>query len=117
MSNPLANIPNEQLTHEFWLKSKEQAVLEGEWVIIENQRLPVLAELTKWAAKGTSHTAAEAEARTTPEYQAFLKKAGDKKQELVLARARVKALDLEIRLRLNKSFTDRAEMKSGELNT
>lgn len=115
--NPLASIKTEELTNEFWIRSKEQAVLEGEWVIIENQRLPVLAELTKWAEKGTSHTAAEAEARTTAEYQAFLKKAGDKKQELVLARARVKALDLEIRLRLNKSFTDRAEFKGGGLQT
>lgn len=115
--NPLSVIPNEQLTFEYWKRSKEQAKLEGEWVIIENQRLPVLAELTKWAAKGTSHTAAESEARTTPEYQAFLKKSGDKKEQLVLARARTKALDLEIRLRLNKSFTDRAEFKGGGLNT
>lgn len=115
--NPLADIPNEQLTYEYWKRAKEQAVIEGEWVIIENQRLPVLAELTRQAKSGTSHAAAEAEARTTRYYQEFLKKSGDKKQELVLARARTKALDLEIRLRLNKSFTDRTEMKSGNLVT
>ena len=114
--NPLAEIPNEQLTHEYWKRSKEQAILEGEWVIIDNQRLPVLAEITKWFT-GKSHAAAETEARTTAEYQAFLKRSGDKKQELVLARARTKALDLEIRLRLNKSFADRTEMKSGNLVT
>ena len=114
--NPISSIPNEQLTHEFWIRSKEQAILEGEWVIIDNQRLPTLAEITKWYA-GKSHAAAETEARTTPEYQSFLKRMGDKKQELVLARARTKALDLEMRLRLNKSYQERSEMKGGGLNT
>jgi hypothetical protein len=38
---------------------------------------------------------------------------GKIKEELVLART--KTLDLEIRLRLNKSYSDRAEFKSGGL--
>jgi hypothetical protein len=114
--NPLANIKNEELTNEFWIRSKEQARLEGEWTIIDNQRLPILAEITGWF-EGESHASAERKARITKEYQEFIAKMGKTKEQLVLARARTKALDLEIRLRLNKSFTDRAEFKSGELQT
>lgn len=116
MNNPLAQIPNEQLTHEYWLKSKEQARLEGEWQVIDHQRLPLLAEITGWFT-GESHASAERKARIDPVYQEFIGKMGKVKEELVLARARTKALDLEIRLRLNKSFTDRAEFKGGSLNT
>lgn len=114
--NPLASIPNDQLTYEFWKRSKEQAKLEGEWQIIDHQRLPMLSEITAWFV-GDSHASAERQARVTPEYQEFLAKMGKAKEDLVLARARTKALDLEIRLRLNKSFTDRTEMKSGGLVT
>lgn len=114
--NPLAQIPNEQLTHEYWLKSKEQARLEGEWVIIDHQRLPILSEITGWFT-GESHASAERKARVTVEYQQFLTKMAKTKEQLVLARARTKSLDLEIRLRLNKSFTERAEYKAGGLQT
>ncbi len=114
--NPISAIPNERLTHEFWTRSKEQARLEGEWQIIDHQRLPLLAEITGWFT-GESHASAERKARITPEYQEFIAKMGKVKEQLVLARARTKALDLEIRLRLNKSFTDRAEFKGGGLNT
>ena len=116
MSNPISSIPNEQLTHEFWIRSKEQAILEGEWVIIDHQRLPILSEITGWY-QGESHASAERKARVTLEYQQFLTKMAKVKEQLVLARARTKSLDLEIRLRLNKSYTDRAEMKGGGLNT
>ena len=114
--NPLANIKNEELTYEFWTRSKEQARLEGEWQIIDHQRLPLLSEITGWFT-GESHASAERKARITPEYQEFIAKMGKTKEQLVLARARTKALDLEIRLRLNKSFTDRSEFKGGGLNT
>ena len=46
-----------------------------------------------------------------------MKKRGDIKQELILARAAVTAVKLEIQLRINKSFTERAEYKSGHLQT
>lgn len=114
--NPLAKIPNEKLTHEFWIKSKDQAKCERDWEIIDHQRLPLLAEITSWYT-GESHAAAERKARVSKEYQEFLTKRADTKEKLVLARARTKSLDLEIRLRLNKSFTDRAEFKAGSLNT
>ena len=114
--NKLAEIPTDQLTYTFWLKSKEQARLEGEWQIIDHQRLPMLSEITGWFS-GESHASAERKARITPEYQEFIAKMGKVKEELVLARARTKALDLEIRLRLNKSFQDRTEFKSGSMNT
>lgn len=114
-SNPISAIPNEQLTHTYWERSKEQARLEGEWQIIDHQRLPLLSEITGWFT-GESHASAERKARTTKEYQEFIAKMGKVKEELVLARARTKALDLEIRLRLNKSFADRTEYKSGGLN-
>ncbi len=116
MNNPLASIPNEQLTHEFWIRSKDQARLEGEWQVIDHQRLPMLSEITGWFT-GESHASAERKARITREYQEFIAKMGKVKEDLVLARARTKALDLEIRLRLNKSFTDRSEMKAGGLVT
>jgi len=114
--NPLAQIPNEQLTNEFWVKSKDQAKLERDWEIVDHQRLPILSEITGWFA-GESHASAERKARVTREYQEFLTKRSEVKEQLVLARARVKALDLEIRLRLNKSFTDRSEFKAGGLQT
>lgn len=116
MSNQISLIHNEQLTHEYWVRSKDQAKLEGEWQIIDHQRLPLLAEITGWFS-GESHASAERKARITPEYQEFITKMGRVKEELVLARARTKALDLEIRLRLNKSFQERTEMKGGGLNT
>jgi len=115
-NNPISSIPNEQLTHTYWERSKEQARLEGEWQILDHQRLPLLAEITGWF-KGDSHASAERQARVTKEYQEFLAKMGKTKEELVLARARTKALDLEIRLRLNKSYQDRTEFKGGGLNT
>ena len=114
--NPLSAIPSEELTYEYWKRSKEQARLEGEWVIAENQRLPMLAEVSSWFP-GESHASAERKARITKEYQEFIAKMGKIKEELVLARARTKSLDLEIRLRLNKSFTDRTEYKAGGLQT
>jgi len=114
--NPISSIPNEQLTHEYWIRYKEQAKLEAEWVIIDNQRLPVLSEITGWFT-GESHASAERKARTTVEYQQFLTKMAKVKEQLVLARARTKSLDLEIRLRLNKSYQERSEMKGGGLNT
>jgi hypothetical protein len=116
MNNPISSIPNERLTYEYWERSKEQARLEGEWQIVDHQRLPLLSEITGWFT-GESHASAERKARITPEYQEFIAKMGKVKEDLVLARARTKALDLEIRLRLNKSFQERTEFKGGSLNT
>ena len=114
MSNKLAAIPTEQLSYQYVLKAQQQAELEREWQILDHQRLPVLSEITGWFA-GESHAAAERKARVTREYQEFLTKMGEVKEKLVLARARTKALDLEIRLRLNKSFQGRTEYQSGKL--
>ena len=114
--NPLASIPDNELTHAYWKRVKDQARYEREWAIIDNQRLPALAEITGWFT-GESHASAERKARISPEYQQFLAKSGKIKEEITLARGRVKALDLEIRLRLNKSYSDRTEYKGGRLQT
>ena len=116
MDNPISKIPDSQLTHELWVRAKEQARLERDWEIADHQRLVVLAEMTKLSSEST-HAAAEREARTSKEYKDFLIKRADIKEELTLARARTKALDLEIRLRINKSFADRTEMQGGRITT
>jgi len=113
--NPIAQIPDNQLTHKLWEESKNQARLEREWEIVDHQRLVVLAELTKLSDE-KSHTAAEREARMTKEYKDFLIKRGEIKEQLTLARAKTKAIELEIRLRINKSFAERAEYQGGKLN-
>jgi hypothetical protein len=112
--NPLAAIKTEELTHQLWLKSRAQAEVEREWAIVENQRLPVLAEITGWYEG--SHTASEAKARVSREYQEFLTRMGEVKARLIEARNKTKAVDLEIRLRINKGYTDRAEYQGGKLN-
>ena len=114
--NPIADIKTEQLTHHFWEKSKVQARLERDWEIADHQRLVVLAEITKQSHEST-HAAAEREARVSKEYKDFLIKRADIKEQLVLARAKTKALNLEINLRINKSFADRAEYQGGKLQT
>jgi len=112
--NPIASIPSAQLTNEYWVRAKEQARLERDWEIADHQRLVVLAEMTKISTE-SSHAAAERDARTSKTYKDFLIKRADIKEELVLARARTKALSLEINLRINKSFTDRQEYNGGKL--
>jgi len=111
--NPLANYPTERLTWLLSEKGKAQGELERQWTIAENQRLAVLAEITTWYEG--SHTAGEAWARTTKEYQEFLAKMGEIKKQLVEARNKTKAVELEIRVRLNKSYTERVEYKAGSL--
>lgn len=112
--NPIAEIPDSKLTNELWIRSKEQAKLERDWEVADHQRLVILAEMTK-QSKESSHAAAEREARTSKEYKDFLIKRADIKEQLVLARARTKALDLEIKLRINKSYVDRTEYKAGSM--
>lgn len=113
--NPLAAIKTEELTHQLWLKSRAQAEVEREWAIVENQRLPVLAEISSWYTG--SQTANESQARRSKEYQEFLTRMGEVKARLVEARNKTKAVELEIRLRINKSYSDRAEYQGGKLNT
>ena len=116
--NPLAAIPDHQLTNEFWNKSKEQAEAEKAWQIKDHSRLIVLSELTNhYASGGDSIASAERKARTSPEYQAFINELGECRSELVLARAKTAALEHEIRLRINRSFQERAEYQGGHLNT
>lgn len=116
--NPFANIPDDQLTYQFWEKSKEQAIAERDWQIKDHSRLVVLAELTDaYAASGDSHAAAERKARISKEYKQFLIELGETRNALVIARAKTAALEHEIRMRLNKSFQERAEYKAGHLNT
>ena len=118
MSNPLAQIPDNQLTNELWNKAKQQAEKEKEWQIKEHSRLIVLSELTNhFANAGDSIAAAERKARTSPEYKAFIEEMGEARSELVLARAKTAALEHEIKLRINKSFRDRAEYQGGHLQT
>ena len=113
--NPIKNIPTDQLTYQFALKGSIQAELERQWTIVENQRLPVLAEITGWYEG--SHAAAEAKARCSREYQEFLTYMGKVKGKLTEARNKTKALNLEINLRINKSFVDRIEYQGGKLQT
>lgn len=115
VDNPIASIPNEHLTHELWKKAKEKAKAERDWEIADHQRLAVLAEITSWYEG--SHTASEAKARRSEEYQEFLAKRAEIKQTLILARAKYDAIKLEINLRINKSFTERADYQSGKVVT
>jgi len=116
MSNPISQIPTEQLTHELWKKSQVESKLDYQWTIMKEQRLAVLAEITEWF-EGESHASAERKARVTPEYQEFLTKMGKVKQELILARARTKIVDQEIKLRINRSFKERSEYNAGHITT
>lgn len=112
--NPISKIPDAELTNEFWIRAKEQARLERDWEIADHQRLVVLAEVTKLSSE-SSHAAAEREARTSKTYKDFLISRADIRERLVLARARTKALDLEIKLRINKSYSDRSEFNGGKI--
>lgn len=113
--NPIARIPDAELTYRFAQKGAIQAELERQWAIVENQRLPVLAEITSWYEG--SRVAAEEKARVSREYQEFLTHMGEVKKQLVEARNKTKALDLEIRLRINKRFADRSELNGGNIQT
>jgi len=118
MSNPISQIPTEQLTHELWKKSKDQAEKEKDWQIAEHSRPIILSELTNhYAAKGDSISAAEKKARTSQEYRECIQKLGEIRSDLVLARARVSAVEYEIKLRINRSFKERSEYNAGHITT
>jgi hypothetical protein len=114
--NPFADIPDNQLTYQYWEKSKAQALAEQDWQIKDHSRRIVLAELTnQFANSGDSIAAAEKKALTSKEYKDFLIELGESRSKLVIARAKTAALEHEIRMRLNKSFQERAEYKAGHL--
>ena len=112
----IQQIPTERLTHEYWIASNKQAKLEHDWEVADHQRLAVLAEVTGWYNEG-SHAANERRARIDQEYQKFLTRRADIKQALIVARAKTKAIELEIRVRLNQSYQERQEFKAGGLAT
>jgi hypothetical protein len=116
--NPLANIPDEQLTHELWIKSKAQAEAEKDWQIKEHSRPIILSELVNhYASAGDSIAASEKKARVSEEYRNCITELGKARSDLVLARARVSAVEYEIKIRINKSFKDRTEYNGGKLST
>ncbi len=112
----LHQIKTDQLTHYLYQAGEKKARWEREFIVKENTRLIVLAELT---AKSTesSHAGAEREARTTKEYKGFIIELGEIKEKLILSRTWHNAIEFEIRMRLAKQFQDRAEFKGGGLNT
>lgn len=115
MTTP-SQIPDEQLTFELWQKSKAQAEAERVWQVKEHSRPIVLSTLVNaYAASGDSIAAAEKKARVSPEYKQCIEELGDARSELVLARARVAAIEYEIKIRINKSFKERSEMNGGKL--
>ena len=115
--NPLTEIQDEKLTYELWKKSKAQAEAEQEWQIKEHSRPIILSELVNYyAGKGDSIAASERKARVSPEYRECIDELGKARSDLVLARARVAAVEYEIKIRINKSFKDRSEFQGGKLS-
>lgn len=116
--NPLAAIPDHLLTYELWKKSKLQAEAEQDWQIKEHSRPIILSELVNhFAGAGDSIAASEKKARVSQEYRDCIDELGKSRSELVLARARVASVEYEIKIRISKSFQDRAEYQGGHLNT
>jgi len=117
--NPITKIPDQELTHTLYQKGEERAQKEKEWIIVEHERPILLAQITEEIAdrEDCSHAVAERKARVSERYKNHIQKMGEVKAELFIARAKYDAVDHEIRMRINKSFTDRSEYQGGRLQT
>lgn len=114
--NPLLNIPNNELTNELWIKGKEQAIAERNWVIADKQREIVLNTVASSFA-GDSNAEAMRKARTSKKYAEHIEKMGKLKFDVILARTKYSAVEFEIKMRINNSFQQREEFKSGSIVT
>jgi len=112
----ISQVPDNQLTHMLYMRGKDQAVLERDWVIADHQRLIVLQQV---AARQTGMSGAEAErhARTSQEYIDHVNKMGDIKGRLILARVKYNAIDHEIKMRLSNRYQERMLDKAEAMNT
>lgn len=117
--NPLSKIPDNELTHTLYLKGVDRAEAERDWVIMDNQRPVVLAQVTQDIVddENCSHAVAEKKARISSTYKDFLIKLGEAKYQVMLSRAKYDAVDHEIRQRINRSFQDRTDYQGGRLST
>ena len=114
--NPIKNIPTDELTYELWKRANTQAELEADWVRADHSRNIILAEIAT-PEPGESDTAANKRARKSKAYIDHIDSMANIKRDLIIARAARDVVDHEIRLRINKSFSDRTEYQGGHLNT
>ena len=114
--NPLANIKDNELTNELWIKGREQAIAERDWVIADKQREIVLNTVANGFA-GETNAEAMRRARVSKEYKAHVEKMGELKFNVILARTKYSAIEFEIKMRINNSYQQREEFKSGSIVT
>lgn len=119
MVNPLAKIPDSELSHTLYLKGVELAKEEANWVTYDKNREAFMASIAQDLVRSDdiSFTQAMVKARNTSDYKTYIDEMAEAKSKKIIARAKYASVDAEIRIRLNKSYSQRREYNSGRMDT
>jgi len=119
MDNPLAKIPDSELSHTLYLKGVKLAKEEASWVTYDKNREAFLAAIADDLVRSDelSFTQAMVKARNTSDYKTYIDEMAEAKSKKIIARAKYASVEFEIRIRLNKNYMERMQMNAGRQDT
>lgn len=117
--NPLAAIKDSELSHTLYQKGVELADAEAVWIEYDRNREALLASTADILAseRKISYSKAKDEARNEDVYKNYIEGMAEAKKAKIIARAKYAAVEIEVKVRLNRNYMERRELNSGRMDT